>query len=110
MTATTSTRSPGRTKPLTPDTAFTFMLVARMLAGMRIESPPPIEVSLVARIGSLVVTKTLVVCPMSESWSAYEPGGTLSLGVTHRLQMLGTDQSAKREIGRRDDDRHRVHG
>jgi hypothetical protein len=76
----TSTRSPGRTNPDTPETWFTSMLAARIFGRTSMERPPPREDSLIAVTGSRAPRKTFVVCPITESMSAYAPSGTASLG------------------------------
>ena len=76
----TSTRSPGSTKPDTPDTWLTSMLTPRMPGRTSIESPPPRDESLVAVTGSRAPMNTLVVWPTTESSDVYAPAGTASLG------------------------------
>ena len=61
MVTSTSTRSPGSTKPLTPVTSLTLRLIARMSAGTRTDRPPPMALSFDARMGSPATTNTFVV-------------------------------------------------
>src|SRR5688572_4665668 len=76
----TSTRSPGTTKPETEDTRFTVTDEARMLGRTIMDRPPPMVDSLLMSTGSFVARKIFVVWPTTESRLEYAFGGTLSFG------------------------------